>query len=302
MTSPGSHPEVEDCLFHYTSAGGLKGILEDGCIWATDSAFLNDSSEISYAAKEVATHIKNLIQGMEITNPGHASHDWYRLGHLKAVLEVLEKYNEAEDWAPTTLPPHAIDGATYVSCFTENPDQLSQWRGYGGRGYSIGFTRDSLDINNLTIDGAPPGLFPSPVTEITYGRPGLEKVLQAVTEWLMTRPIPVIPTEVHLVDAFGHILPRFAEVKHEAFKEEQEWRVTVPSYGHGPASNLHFREGIRLVPYLKLRFDPSAIAFVYIGPGGDFNDKRALRAFLAASGYDLDRVWIEHSSAPFRGS
>ncbi len=85
------------------------------------------------------------------------------------------------------------------------------------------------------------------------------------------------------------------------FPRRAEWRVTVPRYGHGPAKNLHFREGVRLVPYLKLRFDPSAIAFVYVGPGGNFHDKRALRAILDAKGFDLDRVWIEHSDAPFRG-
>ena len=41
MTMPDDHPAVEDCLFHYTSAGGMKGILESRCIWATDSAFLS---------------------------------------------------------------------------------------------------------------------------------------------------------------------------------------------------------------------------------------------------------------------
>jgi hypothetical protein len=64
---------------------------------------------------------------------------------------------------------------------------------------------------------------------------------------------------------------------------------------------LYFREGTRLVPYIKLQFDPSDVAFVYIGPGGDIHDTRALRRFLAENGYDPGHVWIEHSPAPYRG-
>ena len=33
MTPPYSHPELDDCLFHYTSAGGLKGILYGRSLW-----------------------------------------------------------------------------------------------------------------------------------------------------------------------------------------------------------------------------------------------------------------------------
>ena len=38
-------------LYHYTSASGLKGIVESGTLWATDVLHLNDSSEISYAVE-----------------------------------------------------------------------------------------------------------------------------------------------------------------------------------------------------------------------------------------------------------
>ena len=69
MTAPPSHPQVKDCLFHYTSAGGLKGILENKYIFATDSAFLNDSSEIFYAGQEVEQLLKNLVADINLTSP-----------------------------------------------------------------------------------------------------------------------------------------------------------------------------------------------------------------------------------------
>src|ERR1700723_3779531 len=37
------HPE----LFHYTSAGGLEGILKTQTLWATNALFLNDRWEIT---------------------------------------------------------------------------------------------------------------------------------------------------------------------------------------------------------------------------------------------------------------
>jgi len=36
-------------LWHYTTAEGLKGILYDQTLWATDYRYLNDESEITYS-------------------------------------------------------------------------------------------------------------------------------------------------------------------------------------------------------------------------------------------------------------
>jgi hypothetical protein len=35
-------------LFHYTTAEGLKGIIEQNELWASSAYFLNDSAEITY--------------------------------------------------------------------------------------------------------------------------------------------------------------------------------------------------------------------------------------------------------------
>ncbi len=169
MTAVSGHPAVEDCLFHYTSAVGLTGILKQQCIRATDSAFLNDSLEISFGAIAVQRHLDNWIREIELTPPTSGSDEWHRLQHLYAVVDILEKFNDVEECAPTTVPTQLLDGATYVACFTEQPDQLSQWRGYGGQGYSIGFTRDGLD-GKLIVDGLPSTLSPSSITRVMYGK------------------------------------------------------------------------------------------------------------------------------------
>jgi len=51
-------------LYHYTSAQGLEGIVRTQSLWATDTAFLNDTTEIRYAAepliKRMAEHSSTL--------------------------------------------------------------------------------------------------------------------------------------------------------------------------------------------------------------------------------------------------
>jgi len=41
-------------LYHYTSLKGLLGILESGCIWASEVRYLNDSAEIAVAFRLMA--------------------------------------------------------------------------------------------------------------------------------------------------------------------------------------------------------------------------------------------------------
>src|ERR1035441_5092669 len=47
-------------VYHYTAAEGLKGIIENRCIWATNVNFLNDFSEYQYGVEVVREGIKKL--------------------------------------------------------------------------------------------------------------------------------------------------------------------------------------------------------------------------------------------------
>jgi hypothetical protein len=66
--------KADDRLFHYTSAAGLYGILESGCLWATHYRFLNDNREllrardalVAFTAKSVHRKIVALKVNREI--------------------------------------------------------------------------------------------------------------------------------------------------------------------------------------------------------------------------------------------
>jgi Protein of unknown function (DUF2971) len=295
---PQSHPDVNDCLFHYTSAGGLRGILESRCVWATDAAFLNDASEITYAGRQLELHLDNLVKALTMENPEHGSVERYRLAVMGSALDALVKFNDPGEYAPSSS--YVSDGATYVSCFTERPDQLSQWRGYGGRGYSIGFSRDGL--NELSIQGEEGrNAEVGDISAVRYGPRAIEALCAEVTDHFRSRPPSAHPGTSGFFETVNYLMPLLARIKDNAFEEEREWRVAVSRYNQQPTDYVHFRDDNRLVPYVRLGFDPASIAWVYIGPGADFRDQRALRAFLRKNGYDLDRVWVEPSRAPYRG-
>lgn len=308
MTAAYDPPDAKDCLFHYTSAGGFKGILETQCIYATDSAFLNDLSEITYAADKVARHLEKRIAERDESPPPEGSEWWQRLNLMReavVALDNIENSNAAE-YARTGSGLSIYDGATYVACFTNEPDQLSQWRGYGGRGYAIGFTKEGL--NKLEIDGenTPAG----EVVKVGYGDAvldgsadaALEGLYEKVSEFFGTRWIgPDLSAPMSdLAGTYKFLLPELAKVKNGAFEEEQESRIIVSQYAAKLRKSLRFREGTRLVPYLKLRFKPHDIGWVYIGPGAEIHDVRALRAFLAINGYDMSGIGIKQSRAPYR--
>ena len=51
LISSGDEPPSSGVLFHYTDLHGLKGIVENECLWATDIPYQNDSLEYFHALK-----------------------------------------------------------------------------------------------------------------------------------------------------------------------------------------------------------------------------------------------------------
>jgi hypothetical protein len=93
-------------LCHYTSQEGLIGILNRKFMYATDATYLNDSQEIVYAVNLAKRYFKE--QWL-------SSHD----RSARDMLNVLEQTETIVGNLPV-----------YVASFSEEPDLLSQWRGY----------------------------------------------------------------------------------------------------------------------------------------------------------------------------
>jgi hypothetical protein len=97
-------------LYHYTDAAGLIGIIESGCLWASDYRHLNDRKEYLLGAQL----LRKEIDASQLE-------DQHRVDLHNLVANTQK--------------------TCYVLSFSERRDQLSQWRAYcpSGNGYSLGF-------------------------------------------------------------------------------------------------------------------------------------------------------------------
>lgn len=122
-----SMPDEIESIFHYTNVNGALGILRSGKLWFTERRHLNDPSEVSHAV--------DMMREVLSTSPN-----------------ILNHFNQNTD---NTL----MSSDFYISSFSTQPDDLSQWRCYAadGKGVSLGFSRKKfsfcLNIENR-IQGA----------------------------------------------------------------------------------------------------------------------------------------------------
>jgi hypothetical protein len=98
---------LDETVYHYTSAEGLRGIVTSGEIWLTNAAFVNDTTECRLFW-EVAAPV---LRRKPLSNP--------------YVQELLDRGR------------HPKNDAYYIASFSRQANSLQQYRAYGS--FCIGF-------------------------------------------------------------------------------------------------------------------------------------------------------------------
>jgi Protein of unknown function (DUF2971) len=116
-------------LWHYTNGSSLIAILDSMTIFSTHLSCLNDTTEWRYGS--------NLLQDAMAALRESRQHDDIALQFLD---DAISSFKENPDFPAQAVVPH------FVACFSEERDDLSQWRAYGGgeNGYAIGFMAGDL--------------------------------------------------------------------------------------------------------------------------------------------------------------
>lgn len=112
-------PEV---LYQYTSMEALLSIVKSERIRATHARYLNDTTELAWMWRAVVRQLKNKL--------GSGAND-----------EQRQYFTDLIQLAEDRTPP-----SEFVASFSEQDDDLGQWRAYcpGGIGFSIGFDTSAL--------------------------------------------------------------------------------------------------------------------------------------------------------------
>ena len=199
------HAHPPHRLYHYTSADGLAGILASRVVWASAVQFLNDAREFRLAI--------DIAEG------------------------VLAQRAKAADSAPLrallSYYHHRVSiAATRTVCvfsLSEEPDLLSQWRGYcpSSGGYSLGLSGPDLK-SQAAAHGCQ-------LAKCVYDPEEQRRLVwEAVESFLALLPHDEIPGGGEALDHFADLwgpglFHRVAQVapliKHYSFSEEKEWRI-----------------------------------------------------------------------------
>lgn len=174
-------------LWHYTNYTGMKGILENKQIWATDAHFLNDSMELH----ETVNEIDKILSRMATSTDSE-------IQSKLCMIKFATGSQHPDVYVPKKGP--------YIASFCENGDLLSQWRGYAHEGgFALGFNTDCLDKCAEQVYGN--------LYQVRYLKHGI----------LANEDIASHGKDRKLLLIAG----RLARYKHAAFHEEKEWRIII---------------------------------------------------------------------------
>ena len=284
--------EDDDIIWHYTTGNSLLSIVESGSIYATQVLSLNDSSEVRYGQHLIRDAFLT-VRSAEDSLPPVEAEFLERL--IKNSVE-LDAPNRPSDW--------------FVTCFSREKDDLSQWRAYGGgeNGFAIAFRAKLLfhpenllvrvnyskeqhlavctNLAKATLDFFREGL--AARTEQKDRDSWPDEFLQEWDRWLQ------------------QLAPM---VKDPAFKTENEYRIIHRFNGYEMAK-LRFRQKQSLMSlHLPLLFPPPASATshsnmlpiqeIMVGPSRHKEVSRvSVELFMRQKGYFAVPVTV--STIPFQ--
>ena len=291
----------EEPLYHYSSPGGLLGMMESKSIWMSNIRYQNDSKEYSHISDVLINLIKEECPGLD---------------REQEIISVKDN----ELFVPTI----------FTFSLTEEKDLLSQWRGYCPKG-GYCFSFDKTQLNELVKR------FGLSIQKCVYKEDEQKKIIREE----VIRFSPEDWEEMNsgrkekgwdFMYGMKYLRNRLARLapllKHHAFAEEVEWRLVKdfdraspeirpleqhPAFRNSKVSEisnegqfLKFREDMgMLVPYLSLPLvdltDPYQsvkLSEIIIAPGTQHQlAKSSCEAMLSSWGVDCP---VNSSSVPYR--
>lgn len=273
-------------LYHYTTAAGLYGILNQKDsksdtiqLRLSNIVQMNDETEYQNGVRL----FEEFLNGADVQNVPN--------------LEVMKQsFSEMHENGLHGVPD--AKDYIYTMSFSEVPDDLGQWRGYTmpGNGYCIAFNKAKI-IEYLGV----------------YRRKCcLAKCLYAIDEkskwfdWAVKNFNVLVPT----ASFYGYLddklsLPTKVKIflstmKDGCFANEHEWRLICPTVDISDVTCHEYNGTIK--SYFYMDFPVDVIEWISVGPDVKVeNRKQALRIFLKKMHLD-EKIPIRESGIPFRYS
>lgn len=273
-------------LYHYTTGENLIHVIESKEIWCTQVSCLNDTMEFTYAVDELQKRVQARLA---------APHD----AALNPFLAGLDQYLRAPDPDTTFL---------FVTCFSEDGDDLSQWRAYSGGegGYAIAF--DPVKLYESATSGESTAQF---LIRVEYDEEGHDSILTDVLRqgeefFMQLEGAARATTEDWAAEFVRYWLWNLQFLapclKHPKFANEHEWRL-VYSLRPDDAKRMKFKQRPSMMTrHVPLRLKtPLPIEGIVVGPCRHPQLSRiAVGDLLKRADYDPDVVKVSLTQVPYR--
>lgn len=312
-------------LFHYTTADGLVGILENQSLFATHSEFLNDSSEcksiLAVLLPRVEAELREVVPLLVERRLFHPSiltdngDEIYRQEAENMLQALPSAGNHTAPYFISSFCIHEPDTSAYTQGL------LSQWRGYGRGGFAIEFDEHTLDRLNVEENESRryQGIITDQVTYQNHDDRVKNEYFSGFAGALLKNLFPKLSDQLDAIlgpkttDDFARPFLSIAPfLKDPSFEEENEYRIVAlcnrpnikDESDHRSAKPIRFRTKAsgQLVPYVALYEELKTklpIKSIIIGPHPHQSSQQmALEILLEKAGFT--DVAIRLSSIPFR--
>lgn len=210
-------------LYHYTSADGLKSIIENKTIRFSDYRFLNDIDEIEYGKKV----FRQVLDELKEETPEYLEYISQWESELQCIeqgkIKYLKPVSPAENGAINCIQCESENFHYYLLSLTTLGDNKDMWNMYSGNnpGYRIKINgnelmkyfygiRDSFTYKGFIFS-------PEHRMPVLYGKDANKFIKNAlVCEYSIGNPS---------ITQFGSIFKYLAFSKDEAFRSEKEYRL-----------------------------------------------------------------------------
>ncbi len=276
-----SPPEI---LYHYTTQEALLKIFEGRkceqeeerkyVLRATKIQYMNDASELVAPLKIADEILAERDRRKDVTE------------EEKGMIQALRSFIDI-----------GKDVNVCSVSFSGEPDDLSQWRAYGGdgSGYAIGFDRAQLEAHAAAKK--------CKLRKCEYEPKRQRKVIESTISVLIKSALLRSEFPPHTIDA-GSLYEELVQValmmKSKPFAKEHEWRIV--SAGLCSYLNCHFRhDKSKMIPYWHFPLDLTIIRRIFIGPTQDpMLAKKAVEGLLLRNDLDPEDK-VKNSGIAFRG-
>ena len=276
-------------IAHYTNDLGLAGILGSGTLRFTNVFDLNDPSEIEHGFSHAVKTLNHLaINGSPLE------------------IQFAQRF--------TDLYKDKLKGTAnyYVCSFSAECDDLGQWRSYAdnGKGYALIF--DTAALENYFTKHSCVAKNHHNTFDVRYN----DSEISLIQNQLVTGAFNLISFAEQnslaksqfnsymkqlSTEASAHIIHAALFYKHEAYRNEREYRFLQIFRGDVPPPNLKTRpRNYQAVEYREFNWLPSnALKKIIIGPSANItNAQNFAQEHLGNAG--LGHVQIEQSKIPYR--